>query len=113
MAAGDSGSYRREGLRSFQTRIQASAQCEPETNIRAAYTDGVLELTVEKRPESKPVKIQVSEDGPEAAPSAAESEEKKIMALLRFEDDFSSVLALQQELERTLRNPAFSMGFSG
>jgi HSP20 family protein len=27
--------------------------------IRAAYTDGVLELTVEKRPESKPVKIQV------------------------------------------------------
>ena len=34
------------------------------------------------------------------------------MALLRFEDPFSSVLALQQELERTLRNPAFSMGFS-
>jgi HSP20 family protein len=28
--------------------------------IRAAYTDGVLELTVEKRPESKPVKIQVN-----------------------------------------------------
>jgi HSP20 family protein len=28
--------------------------------IRAAYTDGVLEVTVEKRPESKPVKIQVN-----------------------------------------------------
>jgi HSP20 family protein len=27
--------------------------------IRAAYADGVLEVTVEKRPESKPVKIQV------------------------------------------------------
>ena len=35
------------------------------------------------------------------------------MALLRFEDPVGSVLALQQELERTLRNPAFSMGFSG
>src|SRR5208282_1099678 len=39
--------------------------------------------------------------------------EEKNMALLRFEDPVSSVLALQQELERTLRNPAFSMGFSG
>ena len=28
--------------------------------IRAAYVDGVLELTVEKRPESKPVKVQVN-----------------------------------------------------
>jgi HSP20 family protein len=28
--------------------------------IRAAYADGVLEVTVEKRPESKPVKIQVN-----------------------------------------------------
>jgi len=28
--------------------------------IRAAYTDGILEVTVEKRPESKPVKIQVN-----------------------------------------------------
>ena len=27
--------------------------------IRAAYTDGVLELTVEKRSESKPIKVQV------------------------------------------------------
>ena len=27
--------------------------------IRAAYTDGVLELTVEKRTESKPIKVQV------------------------------------------------------
>ena len=29
-------------------------------NIRAAYTDGVLELTVEKRAESKPVKVKVN-----------------------------------------------------
>jgi HSP20 family molecular chaperone IbpA len=28
--------------------------------VRAAYEDGVLEVTVEKRPESKPVKIQVN-----------------------------------------------------
>ena len=28
--------------------------------IRAAYTDGVLELTVEKRTESKPIKVQVN-----------------------------------------------------
>ncbi len=27
--------------------------------IRATYTDGVLELTVDKRPESKPVKVKV------------------------------------------------------
>jgi HSP20 family protein len=28
--------------------------------IRAAYTDGVLKLTVEKRTESKPIKVQVN-----------------------------------------------------
>jgi len=28
--------------------------------IRAAYTDGVLELTVEKRTEAKPIKVQVN-----------------------------------------------------
>jgi HSP20 family protein len=28
--------------------------------VHAAYKDGVLEITVEKRPESKPVKIQVN-----------------------------------------------------
>jgi HSP20 family protein len=28
--------------------------------IRASYTDGVLELTVEKRAESKPIKVQVN-----------------------------------------------------
>jgi len=28
--------------------------------VHAAYKDGVLEVTVEKRPESKPVKIQVN-----------------------------------------------------
>jgi HSP20 family protein len=29
-------------------------------HIRASYKDGVLEVTVEKRPESKPVKIQIN-----------------------------------------------------
>jgi len=29
-------------------------------SIRASYADGVLEVSVEKRPESKPVKIQVN-----------------------------------------------------
>jgi len=28
--------------------------------VRAAYTDGVLELTVEKRAETKPIKVQVN-----------------------------------------------------
>ena len=28
--------------------------------IRATYIDGVLELTVEKRTESKPIKVQVN-----------------------------------------------------
>lgn len=28
--------------------------------IRAAYTDGILELTVEKRTEAKPIKVQVN-----------------------------------------------------
>jgi HSP20 family protein len=29
-------------------------------NIHAAYKDGVLDVTVEKRPETKPVKIQIN-----------------------------------------------------
>jgi HSP20 family protein len=41
--------------RAFQLPLNASRD-----GIRAAYTDGVLEVTVEKRPESKPVKIQVN-----------------------------------------------------
>ena len=40
--------------RTFRLPLNASRD-----GIRAAYTDGVLELTVEKRPESKPVKVQV------------------------------------------------------
>src|SRR5258708_6127847 len=40
--------------RAFGLPLRASRD-----GIRAAYTDGVLELTVEKRPESKPVKVQV------------------------------------------------------
>jgi HSP20 family protein len=40
--------------RAFRLPLNASRD-----GIRAAYTDGVLELTVEKRPESKPVKVQV------------------------------------------------------
>ena len=41
--------------RAFRLPLNASRD-----GIRAAYTDGVLEVTVEKRPESKPVKIQVN-----------------------------------------------------
>jgi HSP20 family protein len=41
--------------RAFRLPLDASRD-----GIRAAYTDGVLELTVDKRPESKPVKIQVN-----------------------------------------------------
>jgi HSP20 family protein len=40
--------------RAFRLPLNASRD-----GIRAAYTDGVLELTVDKRPESKPVKIMV------------------------------------------------------
>ncbi len=37
------------------------------------------------------------------------------MALIRFDafDPFSNLLSLQQELERFIRNPAFSLGPSG
>jgi HSP20 family protein len=41
--------------RAFRFPLNASRD-----GIRAAYADGVLELTVEKRPESKPVKVQVN-----------------------------------------------------
>ena len=41
--------------RAFQLPKDASPE-----NIRAAYKDGVLDLTVEKRPETKPVKIQIN-----------------------------------------------------
>ena len=41
--------------RTFRLPLNASRD-----GIRAAYTDGVLELTVEKRPESKPVKVLVN-----------------------------------------------------
>jgi HSP20 family protein len=41
--------------RAFRLPLNASRD-----GIRAAYVDGVLEVTVEKRPESKPVKIQVN-----------------------------------------------------
>jgi HSP20 family protein len=41
--------------RAFRLPLNASRD-----GIRAAYTDGVLELTVDKRPESKPVKVQVN-----------------------------------------------------
>ena len=42
-------------MRSFKLPLNASRD-----GIRASYTDGVLELTVEKRPESKRVKVQVN-----------------------------------------------------
>ena len=41
--------------RAFKLPVNASRD-----GIRASYTAGVLELTVEKRPESKRVKIQVN-----------------------------------------------------
>jgi HSP20 family protein len=41
--------------RAFRLPLNASRD-----GIRAAYVDGVLELTVEKRLESKPVKAQVN-----------------------------------------------------
>ena len=41
--------------RAFKLPLNASRD-----GIRASYTDGVLELTVEKRPESKRVKVQVN-----------------------------------------------------
>ena len=41
--------------RAFKLPLNASRD-----GIRALYTDGVLELTVDKRPESKRVKVQVN-----------------------------------------------------
>jgi HSP20 family protein len=41
--------------RAFRLPLNASRD-----GIRAAYTYGVLELTVDKRPESKPLKVQVN-----------------------------------------------------
>jgi len=41
--------------RAFKLPLNASRD-----GIRASYTDGVLELTVDKRPESKRVKVQVT-----------------------------------------------------
>jgi HSP20 family protein len=41
--------------RAFKLPLNASRD-----GIRASYTDGVLELTVDKRPESKRVKVQVN-----------------------------------------------------
>jgi HSP20 family protein len=41
--------------RTFRLPLNASRD-----GVRAAYDDGVLELTVEKRLESKPVKVQVN-----------------------------------------------------
>jgi HSP20 family protein len=41
--------------RAFELPEDASAD-----KIHASYKDGVLELTVEKRPETKPVKIQIN-----------------------------------------------------
>lgn len=41
--------------RAFQLPEDATAD-----KVHASYRDGVLELTVEKRPEAKPVKIQIN-----------------------------------------------------
>ena len=45
------GSYKR----AFELPEDASHD-----RIKASYKDGILELTIEKRPESKPVKIQIN-----------------------------------------------------
>jgi HSP20 family protein len=50
IAERDHGTIRR----AFRLPLNASRD-----GIRAAYNDGVLELTVEKRPDSKPVKVEV------------------------------------------------------
>lgn len=44
-------------------RLRRTFQLPKDANhdgIRAAYKDGVLDVTVEKRPEAKPVKIQIN-----------------------------------------------------
>ncbi|MBE3604344.1 Hsp20/alpha crystallin family protein [bacterium] len=41
--------------RAFELPKDASAE-----RVRANYRDGVLEVTIEKRPEAKPVKIQIN-----------------------------------------------------
>ena len=44
----------------FVLAFNLELQIRLQDGIRAAYTDGVLELTVEKRPESEPVKVPVN-----------------------------------------------------
>ena len=44
----------------FVLAFNLELQIRLQDGIRTAYTDGVLELTVEKRPESKPVKVPVN-----------------------------------------------------
>jgi len=51
VAEGHYGSFRR----AFQLPEDASHE-----SVRASYRDGVLEVTVEKRAEAKPVKIQIN-----------------------------------------------------
>jgi HSP20 family molecular chaperone IbpA len=44
----------------FVLAFNLESQIRLQDGIRTAYTDGVLELTVKKRPESKPVKVPVN-----------------------------------------------------
>ncbi len=45
------------GYGTFRRAFELPEDASPD-RVHAAYKDGVLEITVEKRPESKPVKIQ-------------------------------------------------------
>jgi len=47
------------GYGTFRRAFELPEDASPD-RVNAAYKDGVLEITVEKRPESKPVKIQVN-----------------------------------------------------
>ena len=47
------------GYGSIHRAFELPEDASPD-KVNAAYKDGVLEITVEKRPESKPVKIQVN-----------------------------------------------------
>ena len=47
------------GYGTFRRAFELPEDASPD-RVHAAYKDGVLEITVEKRPESKPVKIQVN-----------------------------------------------------
>ena len=58
MVQGRRGASVRAGVRQDASRVRDARGRRPR-GIKAAYKDGVLEVTVPKRPESKPFKIKV------------------------------------------------------